>query len=399
MSGYAREVVGGEIEGTTEVWVTNNNPWGDGSLNQLVSRTDIGPRIVKFAVGGKFPCYHVSAAEDYRMHITDGNITIAGETAPYPGVTIYNPTGDGMGVGGMLSVGAYKSTGQTPDPDLGEIVIRGLRFRYGDGVRDVSQAVKLSEGHNIAIMHCSFQWTPDNQLACWLWHNWPGLYNVTYQYNLFAEPFSVHPTSLVMHGWGDVENPGDTDYKNIYNLNAHHNLFVHAGHRTPLSVTGGFAFYNNVIYNTPYRMWQTQQEDRSDFRNNILIGGPDQPDITGFIHQLYDPTPGLPASLYIGGNWFPDVGSPPDAWGQIEAGQNTGIPLDTANQRLTPLIVPDSGEVTADAALLADVLAKAGAIRPFRDAVDWMYVHQVVNRTGRAALPANMADVGGYPYG
>lgn len=397
MSGYAQSVVGGE--GGQEVWVTTTDPGKDnpGTLEYAVN-TVTGPRIVKFKVGGKFPCYHYSTIDDHRLHITDGRITIAGETAPEP-ATLYNPTGGSMGVGAMLCVGAYKSSGQTPNPTLSEIIVRHLRFRYGDGVSDTSGGVLLAEGYNIAFMHNSFCWHDDNYVGLWLWSGWPPSYNVTWQYNLFGEHFDQHTTSMAIHGWGEPEQAGATDYKNIYNWNVHHNLFVHAGHRTPLSVTAGLAFYNNIIYNPDYRMWQTQQADVSDFRNNYIKAGPDWTNLEGqILHQLYEPVAGDPASLYIDGNIYEGF-TPADEWDLLEYGTNTGTPVPLENRRYTPLSVPNSGEVAVDQDMIDDILAHAGAVRPWRDALDWLYIREFQNGTGRSTMPAGQAIVGGYPYG
>lgn len=304
-----------------------------------------------------------------------------------------------MGVGAMFCLGAYKSSGMTPDPDFGQIKIQHLNFLYGDGVSDTSGGLLLAEGHDIVVQNCTFGWHDDNYVGLWLWPGWPPSYNVTFQYNLFGEHFDQHTTSLAIHGWGNVENPGDADYKNIYNWNIHHNLFIHAGHRTPLSVTGGLAFYNNVIYNPDYRMYQTQQADRSDFRNNYIKAGPDWTNLEGqIVHQLQEVVPGDPASLYIDGNVYEGF-TPPNEWDQIEL-DSTGVPPDEATyRRYTPLVVPNSGEVAVDAAMIADVVARAGAVRPWRDALSWRWVYDFLNGTGRSSMPAGQSVVGGYPYG
>jgi len=92
---------GGEI-----VRVTTLAPNGPGSFLEAVSRK--GPRIVVFEVGG------VIDLGEYTVRITEPFLTIAGQTAPTPGITL---------IRGGIDIATH------------DVVVRHIRVRPGDGGR------------------------------------------------------------------------------------------------------------------------------------------------------------------------------------------------------------------------------------------------------------------------
>lgn len=116
---------------------------GDGSFKSALLAA--GPRIIVFEVGGVI---------DWRMDevvVTDGRLTVAGETAPSPGVTI---------IRGSLQISA---------PD---VIVRHIAVRVGDG-GDLKQAgaqpdsmtVSGPNARRVLIDHCSASWSIDESLS------------------------------------------------------------------------------------------------------------------------------------------------------------------------------------------------------------------------------------------
>ena len=100
--GYGAKALGGR--GGRVIHVTNRNDSGPGSLRDALE-VQTGPRTVVFDVGGI-----IDLSENIR--ITNGNVTIAGQTAPGGGVCLR---------GGTIDV-------QTRD-----VITRHLCIRRGDG--------------------------------------------------------------------------------------------------------------------------------------------------------------------------------------------------------------------------------------------------------------------------
>jgi hypothetical protein len=95
--GFGKDTIGGR--GGRIVHVTNRNNSGTGSFRDAVE-TQSGARTVVFDVGGTITLTS-------NINITNGNITIAGESAPSPGIAI---------------------TGGDIRPRASEIIIRHISF-------------------------------------------------------------------------------------------------------------------------------------------------------------------------------------------------------------------------------------------------------------------------------
>ena len=126
--GFGAMATGGR--GNKVVHVTNLLDSGAGSLRDAVSQ---GNRIVVFDVGGVI-------AITSKLVAAGDNLTIAGQTAPGDGITIY---GDGT------SFSSRKN-----------IVVRFVRFHQGlaQGSSDGTKAVNLTDVQNMIFDHVSVQW-------------------------------------------------------------------------------------------------------------------------------------------------------------------------------------------------------------------------------------------------
>ena len=136
-SGFGADNPGGR--GGRVIKVTNLNAEGAGSLRAALEAD--GPRIIVFEVGG------IIDWKKLELTVTHGRLTIAGETAPSPGITI---------IRGSLDFSA---------PD---VIVRHIRVRVGDGGdlktpgwQPDSMAAVGPDAHNILFDHCSTSWSID----------------------------------------------------------------------------------------------------------------------------------------------------------------------------------------------------------------------------------------------
>ena len=143
-AGYGMSTPAGR--GGTVYRVTNLKADGAGSLKACIDGT--GPRTCVFEVSGV-----INLTDD--MTIRNGTLTIAGQTAPSPGI--------------MIRGGAFK----IHDSD---VLIQHLRFRIGDdkiGPDPANRDALKIEGtdsapvQNIVIDHCTFSWSIDEVASVW----------------------------------------------------------------------------------------------------------------------------------------------------------------------------------------------------------------------------------------
>ena len=185
--GHGRYVTGGR--GGTVVHVTNLNDSGTGSLRSAVSSSN---RIVVFDVAGV-----IALKSDLTIK---GNVTILGQTAPSPGITL-----------------RY----YTVRPNGNNIIMRFIRIRRGEekNVNDGADATWCRNFTGIILDHCSFSWSID-EVASFYDNN-----NFTMQWCTVAESL-IHPGhSKGPHGYGGIWGGKLASF--------HHNLICHVDNRSP----------------------------------------------------------------------------------------------------------------------------------------------------------------------
>lgn len=223
--GHGRYVTGGR--GGRVVHVTNLNDSGTGSFREAVKT---GKRIIVFDVAGV-----IALKSDLKI---GDNITILGQTAPSPGITL-----------------RY----YTVQPGNNNI-IRFLRIRRGEekNINDGADATWQRNKTGIIFDHCSFSWSID-EVASFYDNN-----NFTMQWCTVAESLTNPGHSKGAHGYGGIWGGKLASF--------HHNFVGHLMNRGPRfngARYGWTGYTSNKDYDT-YKWKNTVQAENVDFRNCVM---------------------------------------------------------------------------------------------------------------------------------
>lgn len=201
--------------------VTNLKDDGSvGSFRWAVEQS--GTRIVVFDVAGVIKLKS-------KLQIKNGNITIAGQTAPGNGICLS---------GEELSVGEDKS-GDLLSIKADNVIVQFLRFRLANTNVD-GDAFNCIGQKKILIDHCSFSWSTDECASCY------GNTDFTMQWCMIYEGLNTDLKGN--HGFGGIWGGSDVSF--------HHNLIANQSNRCPRfdhdyvesAHRGPLDFVNNVIY-------------------------------------------------------------------------------------------------------------------------------------------------------
>jgi hypothetical protein len=224
--GHGRYITGGR--GGEVVHVTNLNDSGTGSLRDAVSKAN---RTVVFDVAGI-----IALKSD--LTIKD-NITIAGQTAPAPGITIRYFT---------VRPGANN-------------IIRFIRIRRGEEVNVNEGADALWQRQKTGYMldHCSFSWSID-EVASFYDNN-----NFTMQWCTIGEALVNAGHGKGAHGYGGIWGGKLASF--------HHNMLIHLYNRAPRFNGARYdwkGYTSNKLY-SQYNWQNAVQAENVDFRNCIMF--------------------------------------------------------------------------------------------------------------------------------
>ena len=218
--GHGRYVTGGR--GGTVVHVTNLNDSGTGSLRNAVNGSN---RIVVFDVAGV-----IELKSDL---VIKSNITIMGQTAPSPGITV-----------------RYR----TVRPNGNNIIIRFIRFRRGEekDVNDGADAIWTRNYTGMILDHCSFSWSID-EIASFYDNR-----NFTMQWCTLGEALANPGHTKGEHSYGGIWGGKGASF--------HHNFLCHMQNRAPRFCGARYAWegYDKTKYANPI------QAEIVDFRNCVM---------------------------------------------------------------------------------------------------------------------------------
>ncbi len=196
------------------------------------------------------------------LTIRNGQLRIAGQTAPSPGIMIR---------GAAIKINAS------------DVLIQHIRVRTGDDPNgpnpDNRDSLKIEGSskkpvRNVVIDHCSFSWAIDEIASTWGPHD-----NITFTNNIFAEPLneSLHPqydgTGMMPHGYGVLFGPADNSSITFVG-----NLMAHIVARNPLSRAAELVLVNNLVYNRGHWMstWRARMaaSPKTSVVGNEFLRGP-----------------------------------------------------------------------------------------------------------------------------
>jgi len=372
--GVAAQTSGGR--GGKILRVTTLAADGPGSLLEALN-TD-GPRIVVFEVGG------VIDFARRELKISKPFLTVAGQTAPSPGITLLRTGVDVTSHDVILqhirirtgTAGAAKRTGWEPDAFSGQ------------------------GAWNVIVDHCSLTWAIDENLSASgprfagkSPEDWRAgtSHRITFSNNIIAEGLADATHSKGEHSKGSLIHDNAADILIIGNL------YAHNFERNPLFKGGvrGMVI-NNLIYNPGARAvhynliaeeWRGQpyQTGQLILLGNVLRAGPS--------------TPNDIALFMLGGS------------GDVEFYEEDNIAVDRLGRSLEKVgryttaaakmvaipkpALPPGVQLMSAVDVQDSVIRNAGA-RPWdRDPVDARIVADTIE--GRGAIIDSEDQVGGYP--
>jgi hypothetical protein len=354
----------GGLDGNV-IRVTTLNNHGPGSFREAVNRS--GPRVLVFEVGG------VIDLDMEGIAINEPFLTIAGQTAPSPGIT-------------FIRGGFHLSTH--------DIVIQHIRVRPGDagqskksGWEPDGLTTSGGSAYNIIIDHCSFTWAVDENLSA----SGPRTYGpdstshaITFSNNIIAEGLDNSSHVKGRHSKGTLVHDFCRDIAIVGNL------FAHNVTRNPYfkAFTEG-VIVNNLIYNPENGAiklsyvrgeWKDSKYEPENCKvgivGNVMYGGIDSREN------------------------LPLVASNGDAYMKDNLAFNmAGDPIPLTAGDIVILDKPPSwpsGFVALPSSQVADYVSKHAGARPNdRDEIDSRIVAEFISRKGR--IIDSQEEVGGYP--
>lgn len=349
-----------------------------GTLRWAIRRK--GTRTILFKVSGVIKLQKT-------LFINNGDLTIAGQSAPGDGICITNfPT--------IISAD--------------NVIIRYLRFRLGDEMKEPNDAFSGKDQKNIIIDHCSMSWSLDE---CSSFYDNE---NFTMQWCIIAESLKNSAHFKGEHGYGGIWGGHKATF--------HHNLLISHDSRNPRFCGSRYTnqpelekveLINNVIYNWGSNNTYAGEGGSYNIINNYYKPGPASKTKKYFINPYADDgktkqPAGVYGKFYLRGNIM--EGNP-----EITKNNAKGVYLNSTFAEYAPNIsmndvvvnakfdISNSKIQTAKAAY-KQVLKNAGCAL-VRDDLDKRYIKETQTGTftyngskgSTNGIIDNQNDVGGLP--
>ncbi|MDR1673631.1 MAG: pectate lyase [Bacteroidales bacterium] len=322
-----------------------------GSLRWALNQQ--GKRTVMFQVAG------VIALKN-SLEIKNGDLTIAGQSAPGNGICI---------------------SGYPVILKADNVIVRHLRFRMGDATKQENDAFWGRNQKNIIIDHCSMSWSTDECAS--FYDN----ENFTLQWCILSESLRISTHSKGAHGYGGIWGGHGASF--------HHNLLAHHDSRNPRFCGSRYSnqpdlemvdFRNNVIYNWGSNSGYAGEGGSYNIVGNYYKPGPE----TSNPARIFQPNAddgsnqqpaGIWGKFHVSGNYMLNRdGSPNTAINADNWAGMTPNPSSKSKDELKSISEFAKGSITTQSAQEAyeQVLQKSGASFR-RDATDTRLINEVRN--------------------
>lgn len=355
--------LGGEI-----IRVNNLNKEGSGSLSEAIQFD--GPRIIVFEVAG------VIDLEGSSLQISNPFVTIAGQTAPFPGITI---------IKGGIKIRSH------------DVIIQHIKVRPGEaGFKKKSgwevDGISTSSGaYNVIVDHCSLTWATDENLSA-SGPRFEGKNTEEWRKNtshrmVFSNCIIAEGLSNSTHAKGE-HSKGSLIHDNATDILIIGNLFANNMERNPYCKGGTqVAILNNYISNPGqaaihYKLVEKEWRRKDPVTgkiiaagNSIEFGDDSGNNISGGSFQA-------PVEVY----WKDNLIS---ARTDVEELTGNYTPIESAPFWPEGLVIIPAADVKKS------VLVNAGAFPWERDDIDKRIVSEV--RAGKGRIIDSEKEVGGYP--
>lgn len=346
--GYATEIEAGL--GGRVIKVINLNSSGPGSLRDALGQS--GKRLIVFEVGGVI---------EEVGGISNGDVTVAGQTAPYPGITI---------IKGTMWISASN------------VVVSHIAVRLGD-TQGEADCIEIT-GNNVVMDHVISTWGVDETLTL------KETNNITLFKCIVAEALSHS-----VHEEGE-HSKGTLIFRICDNISIIGCLYAHNRMRNPRIADSRVVMINSVVYDPApgkdddngghdYFVHLGDNGEQPNipevtFIGNVGLHGPDTEDAQYLIHGHKEET----GKAYMEDNIIQD---------------RDGNDLTIHDQKITPLNEPplwnEGMEPIPAHESLYEVLRTVGPQPGQREDVTKRIVRTVADGTGGIINSQN--DVGGYP--
>lgn len=368
--GYGKYTTGGR--GGKVIEVTNlKGDESPGSLRAALKTPGSEPITIIFRVSGNV------SLTDGQVKVGRSNMTIAGQTAP----------GDGI----CIKDGYLKFSGSN-------LIIRFMRFRPGDdaGLSDLS-CLGNENSQNIIIDHCSLSWSNEES-------------HTSYDNKFTTVQWCILSESL----YKSFDTKGARSYAAQWGgqyATYHHNLIASNVSRSP-RVNGARShdtvalcdYRNNVIYN-----WG---KSGAVYGGELEVNSPDAKCHINWVNNYYKPGPATSSALYFAqpsyesrkdaakgyAKWYFDGNIMEGVKGSMNTDNWKGVDVSkvgvASNIRSDEEFEVEKPYTETAREAYKSVLAQAGAIFPFRDAVDNRVVSEASGKSKHSGSGAYGKDKG-----
>ena len=369
--------------------VTNLRDSGAGSLRYCIEDAP-APKIIIFEVSG-----NIELQSNIRFEEDDSYTTVAGQTAPSPGITL-------------------KHYGLRINGSVHDILIQHIRIRPGDtGIIEnfCPDCSKGREGNplviggtdyfdnNIVVDHTSLSWGGDMTFT-------NSGSRLTAINNLLAEPLASPLHSKGLHSKGFYNLAYADPYTQAQNVAFVKNMITHSSDRSPAFSAGSGIMANNYIYDSggTLRGEDVDTIDKGPIQLSIVGNRVDHStrNPNGRVINFRSRNEGDGTKYYISEDNMSDDNLITDPWNEspyvhecFNWGSCTDMPASKIATTREEANWPVGYETMPVAQVKSHILANVGARPADRDPVDIRLINKP--STGQGHIIQTQDDVGGWP--